>query len=433
MGSFMTDNHNPDRALLNDLAAAVPQADPAFRDRLEMQLVEQLQRSVSEQEQEVETMHNMIAMHPRAAQEPTGARRRTPAPLTLAAALLMVVLAGSVLLMNRPSGAPDLFAAAQQQTPPPAAGENCPPPAGWDQRYTVQAGDTVLAVVIRFGVDARLFLAANCLDASSALSVGQVVYLPNAGAAQILPLVTATPILAVDALGGLEMTATAVIADATAQAQGMPQVVTATPILFPPTVVPPVEAYREVPSGFAPVIVAAQDIPRGTLVTDAMLAITYWPLEMFQAGTSFYSTAAQAVNRYASVDIPRFQPVEVASLLEQPPADAADGVINDGWIAVSIPQERVAASAALAPGDVVSVVATFMFVDTDTDTQGPGDAPATPRSVKQRVISGAEVIQLADNSNRPGEYLLAVPPHDAVILTWLVDAQVPLALEVFEG
>lgn len=321
----MTDNHNLDRLLLDDLAATVPQADPAFRDRLENQLLAQLQQHVSEQE--TEAMH-MIAIHSRAGQETEAAgRRRAPAPLTLAAALLMVVLAGSALvLMNRPSGDVDLFAAAQQQTPVPAASEDCAPPAGWDQRHTVQEGETALAIVVRYGVDARLFLAANCLDAASALTAGQVVYLPGGGPAT--PTFTATPLPSPTLLSAdtdsLFMTATAVIANATVQPLGMMPVVTATPLPFilPPTIVPPAAGDLSAPGGYSGVVVAVHDIARGTLITDALLAVTYWPPELMQTAVSapdfsgFYGAVQQAAGLYARVNITRFQPVQAADLTE---------------------------------------------------------------------------------------------------------------------
>jgi len=273
-------------------------------------------------------------------QEANRPLRSVAAPLTLAAALLMVILAGSALLfMGQPDSGADPLAAAQQQTatPTPTA---CPPLLNWTERYTVQPGDTLLGVIVRHGVDARLFLEANCLDENSRLIPGQTVYLPLATVGPLHLLPAATPIPA-DPL--ILMTATAIIAEATAQAPSQ-MLLTATPIgadalplqiPLTPTVQAPsasaavtdaivvtLEATIAAPAGYVPVVIAAQDIARGAVIAPDMLAVVYWPLDLYQAAISslgadvedLYSAVEQIAGLYANADIPRFQPVLAADL-----------------------------------------------------------------------------------------------------------------------
>ncbi|MGQ9886903.1 MAG: sigma-70 family RNA polymerase sigma factor [Aggregatilineales bacterium] len=264
-GPAVTDNHHRDCALLDDLARTVPQADPAFRDHLEAQLLAQLQPRVSDRE--TDTMQ-MISMYPHpTAQETDRPARR--APLTLAAALLMVILAGSALLfMNRPAGAPDLFAAAQQQTATPVI---------------------------------------------EAFAAEQITYVPQ----------TPTPMDA-DAEAQNNALRPPVLLTPTVQAPSarVPEVIVVT---LEATVVAPIEVLSEAPAGYVPVVIAAQDIARGTAITPDLLAVVYWPLDLYWAAVSslgadaedLYSAVEQAAGLYANADIPRFQPVLAADLAPQ--------------------------------------------------------------------------------------------------------------------
>jgi len=317
----VTDNHNRDRALLDELSAVVPQADPAFRDRLEAQLLAQLQeRALHTPEEEISAMQHALMYPHSVPQEANHSLRSVAAPLTLAAALLMVILAGSALLfMGQPDSGADPLAAAQQQTatPIPTA---CPPLLNWTERYTVQPGDTLLGVIVRHGVDARLFLEANCLDENSRLIPGQTVYLP-------LPIEEPSAISPAPAVSLL--TPTPIGADALPLQIPLPPTVQAPSASAAVTdaIVVTLEATIAAPAGYVPVVIAAQDIARGAVITPDMLAVVYWPLDLYQAAISslgadvedLYSAVEQIAGLYANADIPRFQPVLVADLAPQQP------------------------------------------------------------------------------------------------------------------
>lgn len=331
----MTDNHNCDRALLEELSAVVPQADPAFRNRLETQLLAQLQKQVSYAPEEEVSAMQYISTYPRPAlQEADRPLRGVAAPLTLAAALLMVLLAGSALLfMSGPDGGADPFAAAQQ-TATPAPTTACPPLLNWTEPYIVQPGDTVLGVIVRHGVDARLFLEANCLDANSRLIPGQTVYLPLPVEEPTALVPIPTPIRA-DAAPPASILAPQIPLPPTleagaALAGAAPELLLVT---VEATIASPIEVLEmlgEAPPSYVPVVIAAQDIARGTAIAPDMLAVVYWPLDLYQAVVStagfesLYSVDAvelyganafeQLVGLYASTDIPRFQPVRATDL-----------------------------------------------------------------------------------------------------------------------
>lgn len=325
----MTDNQHSDRALLDNLAAVVPQADPAFRHRLEAQLLAQLQEQATHRLAEERSTVQYVSAYPRPAlQEADRPLRSVAAPLTLAAALLIVLLAGSaLLLMSQPDGGADLFAAAQQQTatPTPTA---CPPLLNWTERYTVQPGDTPLGLIVRYGVDARLFLQANCLNENSRLVPGQVVYLPlqteepfAVSPIDVMPTptVTGADTERHDALPPQVLLPPTLEALSTGAAA--PEVLVVT---VEATITSPIEAQGEAPRGYVPVVIAAQDIARGTALAPDMLAVVFWPLSLYQAAASaagfdsLYGAedVEQIVGLYASADIPRFQPIRATDLTQ---------------------------------------------------------------------------------------------------------------------
>jgi Flp pilus assembly protein CpaB len=116
-----------------------------------------------------------------------------------------------------------------------------------------------------------------------------------------------------------------------------------------------------------------------------------------------------------------------AGLIEQSLASNPDmsDEVPEGMVAVSVPRSLILAVPHGLLSDHVDIVATLRFVDVDEDSQQPvtTSTPATT-SVAQQVISNALQIP----SDDPNVMTLVVSPEDAVVLTWLVEARIPLIL-----
>jgi len=124
------------------------------------------------------------------------------------------------------------------------------------------------------------------------------------------------------------------------------------------------------------VIVAAQDIPRGTLITEqggAVMATT-WPQDSAVTEVALKQASA-AYGRIARVDIVRGSPILPKMLAEDAGEMGAAGSdaalsIPAGRVAYALPVARYSAVAwALRPGDRVDVMLSLLMVDLDEEFQ----------------------------------------------------------------
>lgn len=124
------------------------------------------------------------------------------------------------------------------------------------------------------------------------------------------------------------------------------------------------------------IIVAAQDIPRGTLITPKSGAVVTatWPPD--SAATELaIKNASEAYGRIARVDIVRGSPVLEKMLAAGPGELGAVGSdaalrIPPGRVAYAVPVARYSAVAwALQPGDHVDVMISLLMVDLDEEFQ----------------------------------------------------------------
>jgi LysM repeat protein len=65
------------------------------------------------------------------------------------------------------------------ETPTTAPQTSCPPPAGWTNQVTVQAGDTLDSIAIRYHTSKDVLRSANCLPGDT-LTDGMKLYVPPA-------------------------------------------------------------------------------------------------------------------------------------------------------------------------------------------------------------------------------------------------------------
>jgi murein DD-endopeptidase MepM/ murein hydrolase activator NlpD len=99
--------------------------------------------------------------------------RAVTAAAVLAAALLLFCACGGGSLAETASPAP------QPAVTPPPTQTAVPAPSPVDVLYTVQAGDTLGAIVDRFGVSVDAIVSANGLAGAADLRVGQVLTIPG--------------------------------------------------------------------------------------------------------------------------------------------------------------------------------------------------------------------------------------------------------------
>lgn len=139
------------------------------------------------------------------------------------------------------------------------------------------------------------------------------------------------------------------------------------------------------------VIVVTQSIPRGGVLDETVLGTIPIPREMFIQG--MFSDMAEVVGRQAKFDLDAGIPLTASMLVESAEQLSATGSIAAlsipaGKVAVSIPINRLSSvSYAPRPGDHVSVIATMMFVDLDSEFQSE-----LPNQVGGVLAPGAGVV-----------------------------------------
>lgn len=138
------------------------------------------------------------------------------------------------------------------------------------------------------------------------------------------------------------------------------------------------------PVQISPILVAAQDLPRGNKITQDGLEVQNWPtssVPRYAIGANPNDPAdlqrayAEVVGKIARTDIPRGQPLLNTLVVDDLTQIAAVGsdaaaVIPPGLQAITIPIDRNSAVAyAPRPGDYVDVIVSLLIVDVDEQFQ----------------------------------------------------------------
>jgi pilus assembly protein CpaB len=122
------------------------------------------------------------------------------------------------------------------------------------------------------------------------------------------------------------------------------------------------------------IVVAAQHLPAGTEITEAMTrgeapAVTLkpWPENVLPSG--YISRIEDVIGRRTRVEMAREQPIQ-ASMLMEPTAANASLQIPEGRVAYALPVARYSSVAwALQPGDHVDMIISLLLVDLDEEFQ----------------------------------------------------------------
>lgn len=188
-----------------------------------------------------------------------------------------------------------------------------------------------------------------------------------------------------------------------------------------------------------PVVIALQDIPHGTKLTEELLMITYWPETI--AGIEYESTYRESQmleGLYTQQDIPVWQPILSNMVGTESQVEPTSRIIvPPDYLAISIPLERFeSAIDTIVVGDHVDIVGTMLYVDANDIGQNfqqniwttPANGEPTFQ-VTQRLIENAVVVAF-HKVNGISTIMLAVLPQDAQVLNWMLEANLPIRLNV---
>ncbi|MCS7250900.1 MAG: Flp pilus assembly protein CpaB [Anaerolineae bacterium] len=139
-------------------------------------------------------------------------------------------------------------------------------------------------------------------------------------------------------------------------------------LLLPRLMAVPAPTATPTPPFLQPIVIAAQNIPRGAVITASDVVLRGWPVEVLPEGA--FTNTEQVIGRIARVDIPRQKPIVPEDLAAAPAEAARRGseaalFVPPGKVAFAFPVDEAAGVAFnLAPGDKVDVLVTFAIIRT---------------------------------------------------------------------
>ncbi len=159
------------------------------------------------------------------------------------------------------------------------------------------------------------------------------------------------------------------------------------------------------------VLVALQDIPRGTIIGQDMVGMQSYPADTLQdVEADLILSPELAVGKIARTDIARRQPLLAGMLLE--PAKGRIGgsdaalLLPEGSVAMAFRVDQLSSIAyALQPGDHVDVLISLWLVDLDPDFQ----SKLPNRMIVTKPDGSSEEMPFGRPENGPGGQVLAVP------------------------
>lgn len=194
-----------------------------------------------------------------------------------------------------------------------------------------------------------------------------------------------------------------------------------------------------------PVIMTTQAIQRGTVITEEMLSVVYWPSEIVT--DEIYGRIEAVVGQTTLTDLRPYSPI-LTEYFAPESEDEGGTEIEAGRVAIAVPIPDDHFFYGFQVGDTVSITASFFYVDADEISvyqitpapdlpEGivvPNDVTGTSRLSVQEVIADAKIIGLntmtAPDDSIMQAMVLAVTPQQAIVLTWLLDAQIPLQYRI---
>jgi Flp pilus assembly protein CpaB len=117
------------------------------------------------------------------------------------------------------------------------------------------------------------------------------------------------------------------------------------------------------------VVVLAQPVIRGGVITEAMLQLVDIPQTQYTQGL-FFTDIKDVVNKRAKLELQQGLPLTNAMVMDNRKGSTLSFDIPSGMVAISVPISRLTSVAyALQPGDHVNVLVSFLMIDVDPSFQ----------------------------------------------------------------
>ena len=154
-----------------------------------------------------------------------------------------------------------------------------------------------------------------------------------------------------------------------------------------PGIAPKLQSATPVPPAPTPmsvkVVILAQPVNRGGVVTEAMITLADIPQISYTQGL-FFTDPKDVINKKARLDLFPGTPLTPALLVDNRQGSVPSFDLPAGMVAISIPISRLTSVAyALEPGDHVNVMASFLILDVDQNFQ-----TRLPNKVGQVILPG---------------------------------------------
>ena len=188
------------------------------------------------------------------------------------------------------------------------------------------------------------------------------------------------------------------------------------------------------PEDMTEIVVAVQNLPRGTRITSDTIQLEPWPKESVPEGEGFLTNREDALDRITRVDIVRNMPILDGMLTDEAGDLAAVGSdaalqIPPGKVAYALPVARWSSVAwAIQPGDHVDVLVSLLLVDIDEEFQsilpdtascvdpseGEGCQPGTLG--RMEVLANGWVVGAGPSEEQRPRMVTQLTVQDAVVL-----------------
>jgi Flp pilus assembly protein CpaB len=117
------------------------------------------------------------------------------------------------------------------------------------------------------------------------------------------------------------------------------------------------------------IVIVAQPIARGTVITEAMLGFIDYPQDRMYEGL-FFTDMQNVINKRAKFDLEPGTPLTSSLITEGQTGSFASFQVPSGMVAISVPIDKLTSVAyALQPGDHVNVIGSIQLVDIDQEFQ----------------------------------------------------------------